>query len=451
MAQEVPKLSLLSALLNAKKLFRNPIGVVNESMKTFKTETYRAPLGMRTEVIMSQNPRIANHVLKKNHKNYHKSEIQSEILARFIGKGLLTSNGEYWLKQRRLIQPGFHKKNLHSFMAIMNEEIMHFVEQWKIKYPGQTNTINLSAEMAALTMRVVSRALFSTEVDDKEIQFIGTAIDQLQVAINKDIRLPFLRAWRKLNGEEKSNTKTANKLYDLLRKKIELRRQGQSSEGDLLDMLLNVRYEETGEGMTEQQLIDEILVLYAAGYETTANSLAWTFKALDEHPEVLRHLVQEIDSAKLGTELNMEDLMQFPFTKKIIAESLRFYPPAWIIDRLALEDDEVDGVKIKKGEIVNLYIYGMHHSEKYWDSPEQFNPDRFDDPSAFKNSAYLPFGGGPRLCIGFQFANLEITLALYHILKNYKLSLVPNQKIEMNPLVTLKSKKGIKMELGRRY
>ncbi len=451
MPKAIPKVTRFHSLINAKRLFENPLKVINDHFSNMETDSFRTHLGLTVDTLMTQNPVVTQHVLQKNHKNYYKSEIQSKILARFIGKGLLTSNGEYWLKQRRLIQPGFHKRNLESFLKIMNQEIMDYVNQLAARYPNQKNNIDINFEMSMLTMRVVSRALFSSEIDDEEINFIGKAVDQLQVAVTKDIRVPFLSWWRHLKGEERANDKTSKQLYNLLQKKIEKRKKSEKTEGDLLDMLLNVRYEETGTGMTEQQLIDEILVLYAAGYETTANSLAWTFKTLLEHPDVLSQLIEEIDSVSLEGELKMENLFQLPYTSKVISESLRMFPPVWIIDRLALEDDEIEGIHIAKGEIINIYIYGIHHSEKLWKSPEKFNPERFNENREKRtNFSYLPFGGGPRLCIGNQFAKLEISLVLYHLLKKYKLSLDRNQQVIMHPLITLKPKQGIRMILEER-
>jgi len=448
--KQIPVYSRLQSILGARQLFNNPIGTIDKIFDKFQTDTFRTFMG-KSKVIMTKNPKVAKHVFQSNHKNYYKSEIQSELLARFVGKGLLTINGAHWLKQRRLIQPGFHKKNLDSFLQIMNQEVRHFVEQLALNYSEQKNTIDISKEMSSLTMRVVSRALFSSQIEEDEIKFIGSAVDRLQHAVAKDIRLPFLSWWRQLRGEERINTQISLKLYKLLQSKIDIRKKSPNENGDLLNMLLNVRYEDSGEGMSDQQLLDEILVLYAAGYETTANSLAWTFTLLAENPNCLAKLLAEIDNTRLSETLQMEELFQLHYTSKVASESLRLYPPAWMVDRLALEDDLVDGIKINKGEIINVYIFGIHRSEKFWDIPLNFDPDRFD-PNTHKKSdfTYLPFGGGPRLCIGYQFAKLEISLTLYYLLRKFNLSLVKEQVIEPHPLITLKPKKGIKMILEKR-
>jgi len=452
MPKTIPKVSFFRTLIRARKLFENPIRELDGYLDEFQTDTYRTHMGPKVKVLFTKNPAIAKHVLQKNHKNYYKSELQSVILAKYLGKGLLTTNGEYWLRQRRLIQPGFHKKNLNSFLQIMNNEIKDFIQNLSQKYPDKMSTMDLSLEMSRLTIRVVSRALFSSQVDDEEIIFIGKAVDHLQIAISKDIRLPFMAWWRQLNGEERENNRISKKLFELIQNKIEYRKQNSNEHGDLLDMLLQVRYEETGEGMTARQLLDEILVLYAAGYETTANSLAWTFQLLAENPAQLKQLLEEVDSTDLSGELKMDSIFRLPYTAKVSAESLRLFPPAWIIDRVALADDEVDGISIKKGEIVNIYILGIHRSEKYWKDPLQFNPDRFDGDKHIKTDfTYMPFGGGPRLCIGFQFAKLELSLVLHYILQHYSISLPSNESIAIKPLVTLKPKEGIKMNMERRH
>ncbi len=451
MEKPIPSVSLLSSLLNAKKLYNNPIQTIEDHLKDFETDSFRTYMGAKRNILISQNNKLAKHVLQKNHKNYHKSEIQSEILARFLGKGLLTINGSHWLKQRRLIQPGFHKANLESFLKIMHLEIKNGIEGLATRYQKEKFTIDLNHEMATLTMNVVSRALFSTQVDQVEIQFIGKSIDQLQLALSKDLRLPMFGWWRHLVGEERANNKIANKLYALIKKKIDYRKQNKEVQGDLLDMLLQVRYEESGEGMSDQQLLDEILVLYAAGYETTANALAWTFKLLCEHPEHHEALQKEVDSTDFSEGLRMETLFSLPMTAKVSAESLRLFPPIWIIDRVALDEDEIDGIRIHKGDIINIYILGLHRSEKHWKNPLEFNPDRFESDTHMKTDfTYLPFGGGPRLCIGYQFAKLEINLTLHYMLKHYKLRLDPKQTVLLKPLLTLKPKAGIRMILEKR-
>ena len=452
MSTQVPQISLFRSLLDSKNLMKNPIPIIKKNMEKFGSDNFRVHLGLNRLTLMTQDPEIIEHVLLKNHKNYHKSEIQSKLLARYLGKGLLTSNGKYWLQQRRLIQPGFHKKNLESFLKIMHDEILDHIEALGIKDGRQNSKIDITQEMSALAMRVVSRSLFSSGVSDKEIAFIGKAIDHLQNAIIKDIRLPFLDWYRTLTGENSKNKEIAEKLYSLLREKINERKDHGKYFGDLLDMLLSVKYEDTDEGMEEQQIIDEILVLYAAGYETTAISLGWTFTLIDSHPQVYKKLLLEIDNINLEDEITLESLRDFSFTSKVISESLRLYSPAWIIDRIALSDDKVKDIIIPKDEIISIYVYGVHHSKKYWKNPEQFIPERFD-PENLKGKpkfCYFPFGGGPRLCIGNQFAKMEMTLVIYYILKKYKLSVFQDQSLELNPLITLKPKNNILMHLESR-
>lgn len=440
------------SLLAIYKLMDNPIPIILDQMEQINDDTYWVHLGLSMRTLITRDVEIVQHVLQKNHRNYKKSKIQSELLAKYIGKGLLTSNGDYWLQQRRLIQPGFHKAHLESFMQIMNEEIILFVENWKQKFTSASTEIEITEQMSALTIRVVSKALFSSDIKEDEIGFIAHSVDTLQGAVIKDIRQPFFNWFREINGSNTRHSKIAHKLYALLQDKIDQRRQSKQTHGDLLQMLLDVRYEETGRGMTDQQLIDEILILYAAGYETTANGLSWLFYLLAQNPEHKKNLVDEIKRVDLPEALSFEHLRNLPFSDMVISETLRLYPPAWIMDRQAIESDEINGIKIEKGGTLNLFLYGVHHNAMHWENPEEFNPWRFDR-SQLKSKTipnYFPFGSGPRMCIGFQFAKMEMLLSVYHIFKSFDLKKADKQKVSMYPMVTLKPKGGIKMNLSQK-
>lgn len=213
-------------------------------------------------------------------------------------------------------------------------------------------------------------------------------------------------------------------------------------------MLIETRYEDNGEPMNDRQLLDEAIILFTAGHETTANALAWTMYLLSQNPDVLDKLKEEIDSFD-QIEPDLESVRQLSYTLQVASEALRLYPPAWILDRVALENDTVKDVQISKGDMIGLFVYGTHHNTDIWDDPEVFRPERFSNENKQKVSAYAyyPFGGGPRLCIGHQFAILEMQLALLHLIRRFDFDLVPDQQIDIQPLITLRPRYGIKMNL----
>jgi len=449
MSYKVHTVSRWKTLLNVFKFLDNPIPLINDTIKEVGQPSYRVHLGGINRSLMTQDPQIIQHVLQKNHKNYHKSKIQTEGLARYAGYGLLTTDGDYWLRQRRLIQPGFHKQKLKSIVALMNDEVIKHISQLTSK---SGSTIDITKDMVNLTLKVVSRSLFSGSISEEQLSILGDAVMTSQVAVIKDIRQPMFKWWRKLTGEQSVYDESVRKGRELLRDLIETRKKSSEEHDDLLDMLLSSTYEDTGEAMNTTQILDEILIIFAAGHETTANALTWTLYMLDQHPHILKKLQDEIKKVDLPSEPAFEHISQLAYGKQVLSESMRLFPPAWITDRIALEDDEVNGIKIYKGEIIGIYIYGAHHSEDLWDQPSHVDPERFtkENLKSIPAFAYFPFGGGPRLCIGQQFAWTEMQLALYHLIKQFDFSLLDGQKVELEPLITLRPKHGMSMNIQSR-
>jgi len=452
MSNQIPQVPRIKTILNIFKFINNPIPLINETIEEMGTQTYRVHLGGINRSIMTQDPEIIQHVLQKNHKNYYKSKLQTKSLAKYSGYGLLTTDGDYWLKQRRLIQPGFHKKKLKSLVASMDQVIKDHVENIKKDIQTGNTEIELTKDMVNLTLKIVSTSLFGSAITEEDLSIIGDAVITVQIAVIKDVRQPFFKWWRALNGEEKTYDKAIESSKTLLNKLIDDRRKSTEEFDDLLDMLLNSKYEDTGESMTNKQILAEILIIFAAGHETTANALTWSLYLLDKHPELKERLLREIDSIDIPENPGFEHIAQLTYTRQVISEAMRLYPPAWITDRVALEDDEVNGVKIEKGELVGIYIYGVHHSKALWENPEKFDPDRFsaENKKNIATYAYFPFGGGPRLCIGQQFAWTEMILAMYHLLKSFDFEVDENQQIDVEPLITLRPKYGMKVDVSIR-
>lgn len=449
MQKDIVTVSRLKTIRNIFKFLENPIPLINDMMTEVDNTSYRVHLGGLNKSMMTMNPVIIQHVLQKNHRNYFKSELQTKHVAKYVGNGLLTTNGDYWLRQRRLIQPGFHKKKLEKLVLIVDEVVKEYIQNLHERIQSGETSFSIDHDMHELTLKIVSKSLFSSGITNEQLEILGEGITQLQLAVIKDVRQPVFGWYRKLIGETKRNKILAEKVYKLLNDLIEERRKSNEVYDDLLDMLLSSRYEDTGEGMSNQQILDEALIFFVAGHETSANALTWTLYLLDQNKEHITSLREEIANSSYGKDPSFENVMQLGFHKQIISESLRLYPPAWITDRVALDDDEVEGIKISKGEIMGIYIYGTHRSKYLWEDPDTFNPDRFskENSKLIKPFSYFPFGGGPRLCIGQQFAMMEMIQALHHLLDNFSFTLDPHQKIDIQPLITLRPKYGMKMNV----
>ena len=408
--------------------------------------TYASYLGGAERIIYTADPGLIQHILQKNQKNFGKSRLQTKVLSRFAGKGLLTVEGDYWRQQRRLIQPGFHKEKLSGLVDIMLSVIDDQLDLLETKFEKQ-KVVNISEEMMEMAFQIVAKSLFSTHTDAQELKDLSDNITEIQRFVIKQVRQPFKIPWYYLSGQFRTADQTAVHTKKILQEFIDFRRREAGEHHDLLDMLLSARYEDTGEGMTDTQLVDESLIFFSAGHETSANALAWTWYLLAQHPEVITKIKAEINEVLGDRNPSFMDLPRLSYTMQVVQESLRLYPPAWIMDRIALADDEYQGIKIPKGTMIFPFIYGVHRLPEYWENPDDFNPDRFEKKKMKERTAfsYLPFGGGPRMCIGVNFAYMEMQLVLIQTLRRMSFGLVNKEEVIPQPLITLRAAGGIKM------
>ncbi|HYF66942.1 MAG TPA: cytochrome P450 [Ohtaekwangia sp.] len=408
------------------KQVKDPIGSMEESLEHFGG-TYSVYLGL-TRMIVTQDPDFTTHVLKTNHRNYHKSAIQTKQLGRFLGKGLLTSNGDYWLKQRRLIQPGFHADKIQALYGIIKKTIDEFLVDFPVG-----KEIDVFPLMNKLAFQLVINTLFDVEVAEEKRNELSRFINEAQAFVVKDVRQPYKRWWFRLSGEMKKNLDQASRARNIIREIIRERQRHQEKFNDLLDMLLDARYEDTGTPMEEEQIIDEIMVLTIAGHDTTANALAWALFLLAKHPNQLEKLKEATIDIDLQQTVSSDPL------NCVIQETMRLYPPAWIVDRVSLAADRFSGFSFPANTIVILFYYGMHRDKKYWEDPDSFLPERFSksDASKGRHKAYYPFGAGPRLCIGNNFAMAEMTIFLQTFIHQFRI-ITNAQTPVINPLITLK-------------
>ena len=418
--------TFLQSIVRTYKQVKNPIGTMEESMEKFNG-TYTVNLGLK-RMIVTQDPGFIDHVLRVNHKNYHKSPIQTDQLGKFLGKGLLTSNGEYWLKQRRLIQPGFHIDKIKKLYEIIKKTGDDFLE----KIPTGSH-VDVYPLMYQLAFEIVINSLFNIKVPHEDQLKLSDFIRKVQEFVIKEVRQPHKNWWFYISGEVKQNLQRARDARKIIFNIIEDRKKSNQSSDDLLNMLLEARYEDNGEPMHVDQVIDEILILVIAGHETTANALAWSLHLLAMHEEELRKL------RNTTANLTTSECVASPELNAVIMESMRLYPPAWISDRVALGDDTYKDFNFPKGSIIILFYYGLHRDKKYWENPKSFYPDRFSKTFLEKGrtKAYYPFGAGPRLCIGNNFAMAEMAIFLQSFIQRFDikpLGFAP----KINPLVTLR-------------
>lgn len=418
--------SLLQSFVRTYRQVQDPIGSMQESMAKFNG-TYAVNLGAK-RLIATQDPGFIDYVLKTNHRNYYKSTMLTEQLGRFLGKGLLTSNGEYWLKQRRLIQPGFHHDKIEALYGIIKNTVDTFLDSFPVG-----DKVDVYPLMNNLAFGIVVNTLFNIRVPRETRMELSRFITDTQDFVIRDIRQPHKSWWFELSGEVKRNLKKAARARDIIRNIIRERKNSGRKFHDLLDMLLDARYEDTGLAMDENQVIDEILILLIAGHETTANALSWTLFLLANHPEELKKLRDA--TAWLAPETSVSH----PYLNAVVSEAMRLYPPAWISDRVALNDDGYMDYTFPANTILILFYYGLHRDEKYWDGAAEFKPERFMKYQLAheKPAAYYPFGAGPRLCIGNHFAMAEMTIFLQALVQSFDI-LPGNTTPALKPLVTLR-------------
>lgn len=444
-SREIPTVSMFRFLKNAGRIVKNPLPFHDENFEKYG-DTFQLHLGFGRKIIFSRDAGLAEYVLQRNQKNYIKSPIQTRDLAKYVGHGLLTSNGDHWARQRKLIQPAFHKKQLAGLLGSMQKAIKVELEKagpWK-----QFDVFPLFNDLA---FQVVVKSLFSSAVGQEEIARLQYITEENQKMLVRELRLPFKRWWFQFSGQIHKHLKLSREAREILQKLVEDRKQSGERLDDLLDMLLQARYED-GSAMDNEQLIDEILILFTAGHETTSNALSFTCELLARHPEHQEKIYEEVIRSREKTEDIFGFIKDCPYTRQVIEESMRLYPPAYFIDRVNLTEDSFGGISFPANSSLLFSIYGIHRNNKYWDAPDEFDPSRFRDPLAH-SSYYFPFGAGPRKCIGSNFAMYEMVLTITEIVSNYRISCKKKQ-IEILPLITLKPKNAhlqFEQRLGAAY
>ncbi|GAC1377890.1 MAG: cytochrome P450 [Hymenobacter sp.] len=451
----LPQVPRWRSLLRSFALANDPLPVLNAVLARYG-DTVELFIGGVEKSILTRDPGLIQHILQKNHRNYAKSKF-TRGFSRYVGHGLLTNDGPDWLRQRRLIQPGFHRQRVAGLTALMQEITTETLAPLVARAgpAGGTTTVEVHALMTRLTFRIIARSVFSTNFPEAELDRLARLITELQAFFVRSIRQPYLKLWFRLQGRFDYHDRLAAELRTLLGRLIAQRQQanarpGATSPDDLLQMLLDVRYEDTGEPMPPDRVLDEALILLVAGHETSANALTWLTYLLAHQPAEAAGIRTEMDAVLAGRAPTFEDLPRLGKALHAVQEAMRYYPPAWLVDRVAVADDTYRGLPIPKGTLFSLYFYGLHHDEKYWPNPETFRPARFAGGPAHPvvPGAYVPFGGGPRLCIGMQFALTEMQLVTLELLRQFEVDWVADQApVRMQPLVTLRPRDDFRVRL----
>jgi cytochrome P450 len=434
---------LLGSLLDIR---RDPTGVFLRAALRFGDVAY-FKVGPRRGYLIT-NPADIRHVLQDNARNYHKSPLYAKLRT-FLGNGLLTSEDEFWLRQRRIAQPAFHRQRVAGLASIMAEAAREAADHWRT-IAANGRAVDVDEEMMRLTRTVVLRALLGADLGP----FTET-IDQAWTIINKEIGESFwslgLVDW--VPTARRRRFQAARQvLRGAVDHVINERRRQPSDSVDLLSMLLAARDDDTGEGMTDEQLRVEVTTFLLAGQETTSLALTWIWYLLSQHPHARRRLEDELDTVLDGRPPEYTDLVNLPYTRMVVDEAMRLYPPAWGFSRQALGDDELGGFPLPRGWMAFVVPYVLHRLPALWDDPETFDPERFSpERSADRPKfAYLPFGAGPRQCIGNQFALIEAHLTVATLAQRYRLRLVPGHTVAPWPLITLRPRFGMPMFIERR-
>ena len=394
--------------------------------------SFRVKVGPPGGVIFTRDPQIIRHILQKNHKNFEKSELQTVDLAKYIGKGLLTSNGEHWRVHRRMIQPAFHKSKLESLLGIMNSAIGQELDRITTG-----KVMDVYPLMSDLAFQVVAKSLFSRADIKAKMKELQEITESCQRMLIREMRQPYLNWWFRWSGMIKKHLTRADEGREILNSIVEERINSGSERDDLLDMLLSAQYED-GSHMPRRQLIDEVMILFTAGHETTANALSFALYLLAKDPAVQEKIYEEVKVVPVKGTVDLETFKSLVYTKQTIEEAMRIFPPVYVIDRVVKEDDLVGDLQLKKASLVLMSVYELHRTRGFWKDPESFRPERFGEmsPKEYANY-YYPFGAGPRMCIGNNFAMYEMMLTISRILAQYRLS-TNMETIEINPLISLK-------------
>jgi enediyne biosynthesis protein E7 len=398
-------------------------------------DTYRVFVpARRSYTYVIHHPDDVKRVLVSNHKNYTKG-VGLDRVRILLGKGIMTSEGELWKRQRYMMQPLFHRRVISAFAQLIAQANDRFIARWEV-LARRDERVNLTDEMSELTLEIVLRSIFGRDLDRLTQQLGGNPFEVVTREQSRDLQFAF---------KFRSLTKLVAQL-------IARRRAEAQEHFDYIAMLMAARDKESGEPMGERELIDEVMTLIVAGHETTASGLNWTWYLLSHHPEVEARLHAEVDATAELAAPGLAQMEALAYTQQVVNEALRLYPPGWLLSRRTIEADVLGGYPVPAGTNVLLPLYLLHRHPRFWKDPEVFDPARFaaEHEAERPRFAYMPFAAGPRHCIGETFALYEMLMHLYKVARHYRLTYVPDRPLELEAQINLRTRYPLYMRLERR-
>ena len=379
------------------------------------------------------HPDYIRHVLVDNNRNYSKDTYSNRYFGKLVGGGLLTTEGDPWRKQRRMMQPAFHHTRIEQLDGMIVEAAQSMLDRWQKAFESN-QPIDIAREMAALTLTITTRSLFGVDLGD-EVREVGEIFNRAASDLEKPSSPRLIQS--------------AQEFGEVVDRIIQQRKQNFKDGGDLLSSMILARDAATGDRMDDEQLRTQVMTLMLAGYETTASTLTWTWHLLSQNLHAMDRLRSEVSETLQGRSPRYSDLDNLPFTGMVLDESLRLFPPAWTLGRRAIGDDEIDGFYIPANTVIAICIYVLHRHPGFWDQPDTFDPERFTLENAKRRNkfAYIPFGAGPRQCIGNNFGLMEAALVMACILQRFELHAMPGMEVHPQALFVLRPNRDVMMSL----
>src|SRR5579863_10247508 len=390
--------------------------------------------GRKSCTYVIHHPDDVKRVLVSNHRNYTKG-VGLDRVRILLGKGIMTSEGELWTRQRYMMQPLFHRRVITGFAELIAAANERHLKRWE-QLAVRGEPLNLTDDMSELTLEIVLRSIFGRDLDRLSEQLGGNPFEVITKEQSRDLQFAY---------KFRSLTKLVAQL-------LARRRDSDEEHFDYVAMLMAARDKESGAPMGERELIDEIMTLIVAGHETTASGLNWTWYLLARHPEAEARLHAEIDAADDPAAPSLAQMETLAYTQQVVNEALRLYPPGWLLSRRTVAADVLGGFAVPPGTNVLLPLYLLHRHPRYWKDPDRFAPERFDSEHEAERPrfAYMPFAAGPRHCIGETFALYEMLMHLYKVARRYRLVYVPDKPLELEAQINLRTRHPLHMRLERR-
>lgn len=448
MVPSIPVITGREMLPHLARIQSDTLGFIMDTTRT-AGDLVHFDLGITHAYLVNQ-PEAIKHILQDNHRNYSKDTIQYNALSTVTGRGLLTSDGDLWFRNRRLEQPAFARPRIMALDEVVVPAVQAMLSRWQARQAADHGLLDVDAEMMRVTLEVVGKALFGIDLSRDAASLTGAVLTCLDHIVFKARRMVVPPDW--VPTPRNLRFKRALRLLDVAVYDLIDGRSRQSDPGDdLLGMLLRARDPDNGQAMSRSQLRNEVITLLIAGHETVASALTWTFYLMGKSPQVTQCLHEEVRRVLGDRPPASADLPSLVYTGQVFDEALRLYPPAWLITRKSIGADELDGQAVRAGALFIISPYAIHRQAQVWPEPERFDPSRFAPGRDAQRPrfAYIPFGGGPRLCIGNQFALNEARLILAMVAQRFRLDLPYDAQVTPDPLVTIRPHGGLPMQITR--